>query len=123
MKVAQHQQSGQFLFDPTKIKLYLSDVQKDRRYIRGHMLRKELAEIPVLNANALDWLLQNPEFIPEEWKKDNSYTRAIFSGGRFIVIVLAPFTSDASAGTAVVGSQAAFCSAVTGAACSRPRCA
>lgn len=34
----------------------------------GHMVRKELAGRPVLNAYVLEYLLANPHLIPEEWK-------------------------------------------------------
>ena len=36
--------------------------------IEGNDLRKEIVSPLVLNANVLDWLLDHPELIPEEWK-------------------------------------------------------
>lgn len=67
-KVEEHKQGGQFLFDPTKVKLFLSNRQKNDKVIGGHDLRQELKDKPVLNANVLDYLLAHPELIPEEWK-------------------------------------------------------
>jgi hypothetical protein len=38
--------------------------------------------MPVMNANVLDYLLANPDLIPEEWKKDEKgNTRYIFFWG------------------------------------------
>ncbi|PIZ99774.1 MAG: hypothetical protein COX77_00545 [Candidatus Komeilibacteria bacterium CG_4_10_14_0_2_um_filter_37_10] len=37
--------------------------------IEGNDLRKEIVSPLVLNANVLDWLLDHPELIPEEWKR------------------------------------------------------
>jgi hypothetical protein len=67
-KVQEHQKGGKLEWNPEKIQLYLSDGQKDGRYIEGNKLRKELKSKKVLNACVLDWLLAHPEFIPEEWK-------------------------------------------------------
>lgn len=55
--------------DLTKVRvsLYLSESQKNG-VITGYELRKELADKPVLNANALEFLLANPHLIPEDWK-------------------------------------------------------
>lgn len=80
--VDSHRKDGQFIFDPAKIKLHLSPNQRDGKRIRGNELREELASEPVLNANVLDFLLKNPHFIPEEWKRDaNDHTRFIFFWG------------------------------------------
>ncbi len=67
-KVQEHQKGGKLEWNPEKIQLYLSDGQKDGKYIEGNKLRKELKGKKVLNACVLDWLLAHPEFIPEEWK-------------------------------------------------------
>ncbi len=81
-KVESHQKQGQLKWDSKKIKLYLSDSQKNGKTIQGHKLRKELEKQKVLNANLLDFLLKNPEFIPEDWKVDeNGKTRYIFFWG------------------------------------------
>lgn len=80
--VEQHQQGGQLAFDPSQIEFYLDDGQKGGKYIEGNKLRQRLADKPVLNANVLEYLLANPDLIPEEWKKDEqSNTRYIFFWG------------------------------------------
>jgi len=70
-KVDKHQKCGKLEWDPSRIELYLSDNQRDGKYIEGNKLRQELQKLKgkkVLNACLLDWLLAHPEFIPEEWK-------------------------------------------------------
>jgi len=67
-KVEEHKKGGQLEWDPSKVSLYLSEYQKGGRFIQGYDLRKELEGKPVLNANVLDYLLDHPELIPEEWK-------------------------------------------------------
>ncbi|MDP6571570.1 MAG: hypothetical protein QF747_01905, partial [Patescibacteria group bacterium] len=49
------------------IGLFLSDTQKSGRH-EGNELRKELESQPALPANLLDYLLEHPHLIPEEWK-------------------------------------------------------
>ncbi len=66
--VEEHRKGGQFAWDPGKVSLYLSESQKNGSVISGNKLRKELQDKPVLNANVLDYLLEHPELIPEEWK-------------------------------------------------------
>jgi len=70
--VEEHQKGGAFKWDKETQKdaLYLSKGQAGSKYIEGNKLRKELSDksTPVLNANALDYLLANPHLIPEEWK-------------------------------------------------------
>ena len=81
-KVEEHKKMGQLVFDPAKVKLYLSRNQQNGKRIKGNELRKELANEPVLNANVLDYLLAHPELIPEEWKKDEKdNTRYIYFWG------------------------------------------
>lgn len=63
-----HKKDGKMILDPSKINLYLSEGQKGGQYIEGNKLRKELKSKPVLNACVLDYLLDNPHLIPEEWK-------------------------------------------------------
>ncbi len=67
--VEEHRKGGQFEFDPTKIKFWLSESQKKGSH-RGHDLREELKSQSVFNANLLDFLLkpENQYLIPEEWK-------------------------------------------------------
>jgi len=67
-KVEQHRKAGQLEWNPERISLYLSKRQKNGGDIGGHDLRKELESQPVLNACVLDYLLANPELIPESWR-------------------------------------------------------
>lgn len=66
-KVEEHLKGGQYQWDPSKTQLYLSKKQKGG-VVEGNKLRQELAKQPVLNADVLDYLLQNPQLIPEDWK-------------------------------------------------------
>ena len=65
--VEEHKKGGLFKLDPAKIPSYLSKKQK-RGSIVGHDLKEELANMPALNANVLDYLLAHQELILEEWK-------------------------------------------------------
>lgn len=67
-RIVEHKKGGQLVWDPAKIKLYLSVQQQNGRYIKGHQLRRELANKPTFNANVLDYLLAHSELIPEKWK-------------------------------------------------------
>ncbi len=66
--VIEHRKGGQFKWDATKVKLHLSKKQRGGGAIDGRKLREELKGRPVYNANLLDYLLENPHLIPEEWK-------------------------------------------------------
>jgi len=81
-KVAKLERKGDDLYiDGKKIDFYLSKKQKGGS-IGGNDLRKELVSKPVLNANVGDYLLKNPQLIPESWKKDeNGNSRYIFFWG------------------------------------------
>jgi len=67
MRVVVHQECEKFEWDPTKVWLFWSGRQKTK-HIAGSLLRKELEQKPVLNAYALDYLLEYQELIPAEWK-------------------------------------------------------
>lgn len=87
-KVEDHRPGGQFEWDPAKVKLYLSDEQRDGKTIQGHKLREDLKDKPVLNANVLEYLLENPMLIPDEWKgKYIFFWGTIYrnSGGNLVV--------------------------------------
>ncbi|MBU1029221.1 hypothetical protein KKE28_03400 [Patescibacteria group bacterium] len=71
--VEEHRRSGQLVWDPTQVQLYLSEMQKNGRFIRGHGLREELKHQPILNANVLDHLLAHPYLIPQEWQSKNVF--------------------------------------------------
>lgn len=58
---------GQFVWDPTKVGLYLADQQKSGTIV-GHELRKALKDQPVYGAQLLDFWLKNPNLIPEGLK-------------------------------------------------------
>jgi len=77
--VEDHQKDGQITWDPSTFTFYLSKQQLGDKCIEGNKLRKELAKEPTLNACLLDYLLDRPHLIPEEWKKDqNGNTRYIY---------------------------------------------
>jgi len=81
-KVEEHKQGGQLTFDPSQVEFYLDDGQKGGSSIVGNKLRQRLADKPVLNANVLDYLLANPDLIPDEWKTNEAgNTRYIFFWG------------------------------------------
>ena len=62
-----------------KVVLDLVKRQKNGKWLKGHELREELTDKPVLNANLLDAVADNPHLIPEDWKKDeDGNTRFIF---------------------------------------------
>jgi len=67
-KVVEHRPCGQFEWDSTKIKLWLSSIQQTKIPLLGEDLRQEIASQLVLNANVLDYLLANQELIPIEWR-------------------------------------------------------
>lgn len=52
-----HQKGSQFTWDASKVKLYLSEQQKNGQCIEGTELRKELAGKPVYNATPLHYTL------------------------------------------------------------------
>ena len=81
--VAEHQGHGsQLIWDASRVQLYLSSNQRGGEIIEGNKLYEELEKRQVLNANVLDYLLANPQLIPEEWKMDgNRNTRYIFFWG------------------------------------------
>ena len=65
-----------------KVVLRLSRRQQNGKSLKGYELREELTGKPVLNANVLDALCDNPHLIPEDWKKDErGNTRYIFFWG------------------------------------------
>lgn len=65
--VEKHIKGGKLDFDASKIELYVTEKQKDG-YVKGEDLQKDLESKQVLNANVLDFLLKNPNLIPEKWK-------------------------------------------------------
>jgi hypothetical protein len=68
--IEEHQKGGLLTWDSAKQRtaLYRSGHQQNRFTISGNELRNELKVQPVLNANALDFLLAHAHLIPESWK-------------------------------------------------------
>lgn len=74
LTVTEHQKGGQWLFDPKQIELFLDVVvQNGGTYDSALELRHSVRGKPVLNANALDWLLTHQEQIPEAWMEMTVY--------------------------------------------------
>jgi len=90
-KIISHRKNGQLAWDPGKIELILPEAQKTldlmplpagwgksptgrtHRYrVNVSKLHEEMESMDALNANILDFLLENPSLIPEEWKKKQS---------------------------------------------------
>lgn len=65
--IVEHRKGGQLEWSHEKILLYTPEAQ-EVEYIFGNALRKELTGKRVLNACALDYLLDNSHLIPEECK-------------------------------------------------------
>ena len=70
--IESHIGKGKWKWNPKEVELYLSEKQKTG-YVIGHDLRKKLENKPVLNANVLDYLYENQELIPEDWKNKYVY--------------------------------------------------
>jgi hypothetical protein len=68
--IAEHRRTGTLIWNPEDVRLHLVDAQRNGRVIRGHNLRQELQDVPVLNACVLDHLFRYPHLIPEIWKVD-----------------------------------------------------
>ena len=67
---------GQLYVNGMKVVRYLSSNQQNGKVIQGHKLRLELEkenEPSCLNATFRDFLLANPEFIPEDWESGYTY--------------------------------------------------
>lgn len=77
-----HRKGGQFFWDNKKVKLYWWGQQEDGVFYGRHdlsSLSRENSKFPVLNANMLDYLLDHPYLIPEEWKYGKKGDRLIIS--------------------------------------------
>ena len=73
-EVVQHIKGGQLNLDSVRVVLYLHSQQQRGKMIQGNQLYKTLKGMQVFNANLLDHLLQNTEFImqliPEAQEND-----------------------------------------------------
>ncbi len=78
--VEKHRKGGIFKWNPSEVHFYLSEQQKNRKFIEGKKLLKELEDKPIFNANLIDYLLAHPYLIPETWKNDEAgRVRRIFA--------------------------------------------
>lgn len=67
--------------DGKKIILQIVQSQKNGTIV-GIMIREKLSKKPVLDVTILDYLLDHPELIPEDWKRDeDGRTRYIYFWG------------------------------------------
>ncbi|MBI4458378.1 hypothetical protein HY633_05435 [Candidatus Uhrbacteria bacterium] len=81
-KGTEHRKGGKLILTPGKIALFLAEGQKNGGWLKGHKLREELVNQPVLNANALDYMLAHQETFLEEWKgKMVFFWGTIYRGG------------------------------------------
>lgn len=75
-------EDGQLYIDGKKVILHLSERQLGGKWLKGHELRTELDGKLVLNATVLDFLEDHPEFIPDDWKRDEQgNTRFVYFWG------------------------------------------
>lgn len=70
--VEEHKKRGQLKW-PFSVELCFSKEQQKINGIRGHQLRKKLANKSVLNGCVLAFFLEHPQLIPEEWKSHYIY--------------------------------------------------
>lgn len=66
--VAKHVRMGSFPWNPQNISLYVSDQQREERWVKGKDLRQSVICKKPFNANLLDFLIAHPRLFPEEWK-------------------------------------------------------
>lgn len=90
-KVEEHIKGGKLRWNPDEVELYICDEQKGD-HIQGKELLKLLRGKKVLNVCVLDYLLSNPELIPEEWKgKMVLFWGTIYRDSHGDLVVLALF--------------------------------
>lgn len=81
--IKEHKGNGKFKFDPQQLSFYLSNDQKDKGYIKGEFLAEEVKNLVCANATVLDYLLEFPHLIPQEWflnpKGDNPHALVYIS--------------------------------------------
>ena len=83
-KVEEHNKGGKLEWKHDSFRLHLSLNQSGGKSIVGKKLCRELENKPVLNANLLDYLLDHPYLIPEDWKVDKQdRTRYIYFHGTY----------------------------------------
>ncbi len=69
-EIRSHHSGGKIIWDPSKVKLFVHKRQSGENIMTGRELESYFDTIKVFNANLLDYLLDHPYLIPEEWKKD-----------------------------------------------------
>jgi len=67
LEIVEHREMGEIEWNPNNVELHLEPEQKED-VIKGKELHKRLQNKPVLNATVLEYLFENQELIPEEWK-------------------------------------------------------
>jgi hypothetical protein len=65
--IGEHQKGGLFEWSGESYFLLLTKKQASGA-VKGSQLQETLSNVPVLNACVLDYLIDNPHLIPEEWK-------------------------------------------------------
>ena len=71
-KVAKHDHLGKLVWDASKVKLEYSS-HKEGEGVSGNTLYGELSGKVLLNANVLEFLLENEHLIPDEWRRLKVY--------------------------------------------------
>lgn len=61
---------GSLIWDPSAVRFYLSNFQRNGKRLIGDKLHDELVGKAVLPANILDYLLAHQRLIPEQWERD-----------------------------------------------------
>jgi len=71
--VTVQKRSGELYVDGCRVKLYLSEDQKDGKIIQGDSLLQKIKDKRVLHPNILDALMDFPYLIPMKWKDYHIY--------------------------------------------------
>jgi hypothetical protein len=66
--LVEHQKGGKFEWNVSNVKLHVSPNQQRKSGIEGNWLREQLKGKRPYNAILLDYLLENQDLIPEQWK-------------------------------------------------------
>lgn len=73
VSVTEHRGHGKFVWDATRVGLYLTEGQKKKCSLDEATMRASLSTQKVLNAAVLDYLLTHKYLIPESWKGNEVY--------------------------------------------------
>lgn len=77
----EHIQQGKIQWNPDRMSLYLTEKQQEGKQVSGEIMQTIIMEQKVLNANVLDYLLENPEFVPKSWRGEWRKRNKIFFWG------------------------------------------